>query len=365
MSNTDIYLQRAGKSHNLSMGIVGLPNVGKSTLFNSITNKNVPAENYPFCTIDPSEGIVIIEDDRINHMKEIYKPKSIVYATLTVVDIAGLIKGASEGKGLGNAFLEHIRRVDAIFHVVRCFEDADIVHIDDVNPIRDVQIINDELRLKDLELVTKMFEKSKRNAEEKKANALYLKLIDILNKDWINKDISLFNADEIKIINTLNLLTAKNVIILANISEKEFLNKKANKHLINLKKKFNYIPFSAEHEFNLSLRNEKSAVMKKICNMAYKSLNLCNFFTAGSDEVKSWTVRKNTPVPRCGGVIHSDFENYFVMAEVFNYDDLLEFKSENEVKKNGKYMQRGKSYIVNDGDIIFFKSNPPKSGKKK
>lgn len=370
------YFSRAGKSHNLSMGIVGLPNVGKSTLFNALTNLQVPAENYPFCTINPSEGRILINDPRINTLSQIYKPKNTVPANLQITDIAGLIKGASEGLGLGNAFLDHIRRVDGIFHVVRCFKNDEVVHCEDsIDPIRDIKIINDELRFKDREIINKLLGKinlrgSDAKQQEFQKNVLE-KIINILEKAWVKEHVEDFNFDEIKFINSLNLLTTKNVVYLCNISEEDYVKKKVSKELASLRGIGEIIPFSAQFEYTLSQMQEEgqtqhnSVFVDKLVKAGYKNLNLINYFTAGADEVKSWTIRRETKIPHAGSVIHSDFENYFVMAEVFNFKDLMQFGSEVEVRKNGKYCQRGKNYIVEDGDIIYFKSNPPKSGKKK
>ncbi|EJW03871.1 GTP-binding protein YchF [Edhazardia aedis USNM 41457] len=371
-----LYFTRSGKSHNLSMGIVGLPNVGKSTLFNAITRQSVPAENYPFCTIDPSEGRLLIKDKRLDRLVSIYNPKNVVPAHLLVTDIAGLIKGASEGQGLGNAFLDHIRRTDGIFQVVRCFEDEDVVHCENsVCPLRDIKIINDELRFKDIEFISKKLEKytkdSKAKGTEKQFQLEYkcLQTIsDKLKSSWLSSED--FSNDEIKFINTMNLLTTKNVVYLANMSEDKFLKKsygsKMKEMVLEMKKENAIvIPFSAEYELRMSLDGVYTPFMEKLVENGYKSLNLINFFTAGKDEVKSWTIRKNSKVTSAGGVIHSDFEDYFVMAEIMSYNDLNVLGSENEVKKAGKYLQRGKNYVVEDGDIIYFKSNPPKSGDKK
>ncbi|KAF7683192.1 Obg-like ATPase 1 [Astathelohania contejeani] len=348
-----LHFSRAGKSHNLSMGIVGLPNVGKSSLFNALTSNNVPAENYPFCTIDPTEGRIQIDDERIDLLVELYKPKNVVKAYLSVIDIAGLVKGASTGLGLGNNFLEHIKRVDAIFHVVRCFEDQDIGHCEqDINPLRDIEIINDELRLKDLEFVTKRIEAVRRSDPKALACLEKIKkLLDATGSIKIPHSADEFTQDEIVYINTLNLLTCKNIVYLANVSASNYKERKVNKHLKSI---LSYKPIP----FNPDLID--ATFIKKIVTAGYQSLNLINFFTAGADEVKSWTVRKGSKAPQAAGVIHSDFEKYFIMADVMKFSDLKELGSEREVKKNGKYLQRGKTYVVEDGDIILFKANPPR-----
>ncbi|KAM0678490.1 hypothetical protein BDAP_000891 [Binucleata daphniae] len=369
MTENDIYFSRAGKSHNLSMGIVGLPNVGKSTLFNALTQQNVLALNYPFCTIDPSEGRLLIQDERLTRLAEIYKPKNIVPAYLTVYDIAGLIRNASVGEGLGNNFLEHIRQVDGIFHVVRCFEDISVVHTEEsIDAMRDVTIIDTELRLKDKEFVKKKIEKYEKEMRSKSGDKKIMaekacldKLDEILSETWVLKRKDMFNAEDVKFINSLNLLTTKNVVYLANISEEEYLSKRLNVHVRNLTKLGQVIPFSAEYE---SKNAGPTRFKDKLVKNGYVALNLINYFTAGRDEVKSWTIRTNTKAPQAGRIIHTDFENYFIMAEVFNYTDIDALGSEAEVKKAGKYHQRGKMYVVEDGDVILFKHNPPKTGKK-
>ncbi|ELA47626.1 GTP-binding protein YchF [Vavraia culicis subsp. floridensis] len=349
-----VMFSRPGKSHNLSMGIVGLPNVGKSTLFNALTKRSVPAANYPFCTITPEEGRIEIPDERFDYLVNLYKPKSVVPAYLSIIDIAGLIKGASQGLGLGNEFLENIRRTDGIFQVVRCFEDENIVHVDeDIDPLRDVKTIKDELRLKDLQIITKRIEKQKRetvvDAKKKKFETQTLdKLREILEIKWTNE--AEWTPDEVEYLNTLNLLTTKEVVYLANISEDEYDNKLVNKHLRALiKAERNVFPFSAT---NLS-----DAFVRKLLWKGYEALKLINFFTAGAPEVKSWTVREGTKAPQAAAVIHSDFEKNFIMAEVMEYNDIKLHGNEQGVKKAGRYLHKGRDYVVQDGNIILFKIN--------
>lgn len=352
--------QRPGKSHNLSMGIVGLPNVGKSSLFNALTKRNVPAANYPFCTVSPEEGKVIISDERFDFLVDLYKPNSKIPAYLTIYDIAGLIKGASEGLGLGNEFLENIRRADGIFHVVRCFDDENIVHVDEsVDPIRDIKTIKDELRLKDLQIITRKMEKHKRETitdpiKKKFETAVLEKLVSVLKTKWTNE--SEWTPHEIEFLSALNLLTTKEVVYLANISEDEYQNKKVNKHLAAiLKSEKNVLPFSATLLTDF--------FVKKLLTKGYDALGLINFFTAGPKEVRSWTIRGGTKAPQAAAVIHTDFEKNFIMAEIMEFDDLKSLGNEQNVKKAGKYAHKGRDYIVQDANVILFKVG--KSAKKK
>ncbi|KAH7262403.1 P-loop containing nucleoside triphosphate hydrolase protein [Fusarium tricinctum] len=376
--------------NNLKSGIVGLANVGKSTLFQAITKSNLgnPA-NFPYATIDPEEARVIVPDERFDWLVEKYKPKSVVPANLTVYDIAGLTRGSSTGAGLGNAFLSHIRAVDAIFQVVRCFDDAEIIHIEgDVNPTRDLDIISEELRLKDIEFTEKALENQKKKTrmggqslEQKKAVQDQNTLEKVLA--WLNdgKDVrkGTWGPKEIEVINPLFLLTAKPVVYLVNLSEKDFVRKK-NKHLPKIVEWINenakgdpLIPISVSYESRLTqFETEAEAkeemktvgvdsVLPKVILQMRKTLQLGSFFTVGADEVRQWTIRTGTKAPQAAGVIHNDFEKTFIQALVFNYNILKELGEESEVKAKGKIMTKGKEYVVEDGDIIHIKAGAAKS----
>ena len=368
-------------STNLKCGIVGLPNVGKSTFFNVLTKTSMAAaENFPFCTIDPNESRVPVPDPRFDFLVQFHKPASKVPAFLNVTDIAGLVKGASEGQGLGNAFLSHIKACDAMFHLCRTFEDKEITHVEgEVDPVRDLDIINEELRLKDEEFFLKAFVdlETKYKRGEKKLKAEYeimCEIKDLLCEKKRHIRFGNWSANAVEILNKHLFITAKPMIYLINLSEKDFIRKK-NKWLPKIKEYVDkndpgatMIPFSGAFESKLMDMSEDEAkaymdetkctsVLDKIIVQGYKGLQLQYYFTAGPDEVKAWTIQKNTKAPQAAGRIHGDFEKGFIMAEVMKFEDFKEEGSEAAAKAAGKYRQQGKTYVVEDGDIIFFKFN--------
>jgi len=364
---------------NLKVGIVGLPNVGKSTFFNILTKSEAAAENFPFCTIDPNESRVAVPDERFNYLCDFYKPASKVPAFLNIVDIAGLVKGAHEGQGLGNAFLSHIRGVDAIFHLCRTFESEEVTHVEgDVNPVRDIEIINEELRLKDEAYLMAQIDKTEKTMRsDKKMKTEYdilCKIKGVLVDEKKHVRYGDWNVYDIEVLNKHLFITSKPVIYLVNMSEKDFIRKK-NKWLPKLKEWIDahdpgaiMIPFSGALEAKLAEmdvdakrafceENKIASSLDKIIVQGYKALQLIYFFTAGHDEVKAWTIQKGTKAPQAAGRIHTDFEKGFIMAEVFKFEDLKLEGTEAAVKAAGKYRQQGKAYVVEDGDIILFKFN--------
>ncbi|XP_010793747.1 LOW QUALITY PROTEIN: obg-like ATPase 1 [Notothenia coriiceps] len=372
---------------SLKIGIVGLPNIGKSTFFNVLTKSQAAAEHFPFCTIDPNESRVPIPDERYDFLCQFHKPHSKVPAFLNVVDIAGLVKGAHAGQGLGNAFLSHISSCEGIFHLTRAFEDEDILHVEGtVDPVRDMEIIHEELRLKDEEMIGPIIDKLEKMAirgGDKKLKPEYDVTCKI--KSWVineKKHVRYYhdwNVKEIEVLNKYLLLTLKPMIYLVNLSEKDYIRRK-NKWLVKIKEWVDshdpgalVIPFSGSLESQLQDLSEEEqqkhctehktqSALSRIIKAGYAALLLEHFFTTGPDEVRAWTVRKGTKAPQAAGKIHTDFEKGFIMAEVMKFQDFKEEGSENAVKAAGKYRQRGRNY--EDGDIIFFKFNTPNAQKK-
>ena len=363
---------------SLKAGIVGLPNVGKSTLFNAITKKDILIANYPFATIDSNIGIVNVPDERLNNLANIYNPKEIKPASFEFVDIAGIVKGASEGEGLGNKFLSHIREVDAICEVVRCFENKEITHVEGtVDPIRDVEIINLELALADLEIVSNRIDKIKKKAQTTKDKETLTELTALeKSKEALEKNTPLrlikYEEEELSSLKSFNLLTLKPHIYLANISEEEI--NSPNEYVDKLteyanKENSKVITVSAKIEAELAeLEDEdKNEMLKelgieksgldKLIETTYSLLGLKTYFTAGPQEVKAWTYKDGTNAKKCAGIIHTDFEKGFIKAEVIAYKDLIEAGDEQKVKEQGKLRLEGKDYIMQDGDICHFRFN--------
>lgn len=364
---------------SLTAGIVGLPNVGKSTLFNAITNKHILAENYPFATIDPNVGVVTVPDERQDKLVAMYNPKKNIPTAYEFTDIAGLVKGASKGEGLGNKFLAHIREVDAIVEVVRCFENGKIIHVDgEVNPIRDIETINLELSIADLDIITTRLEKvgKKARTSKNKEDILELETLEKAKKA-LEENVPLrqvsFTDEEKLILKPFSFLTIKPIIYLANISEEE-LGKEDNNYVKEVKdyatrEDAKVVSLCAKVEEELSeLSNEdkkemlealgeETSGLDKLIKATYDLLGLATYFTVGPDEVRAWTFKKGMNAKRCAGIIHTDFEKGFIRAEVISYEDLINYGSELKVKEAGRARLEGKDYLMQDGDICHFRFN--------
>ena len=364
----------------MKLGIVGLPNVGKSTLFNSLTKAGALAANYPFATIDPNVGVVSVPDERLKLLGDLYNSKKVTPAVIEFVDIAGLVKGASKGEGLGNQFLANIREVDAIVHVVRCFEDTNVIHVDgSIDPLRDIETINLELIFSDLEILERRIAKVSKTARMDKGAAKELALLERIKAHLEDNKLAitmeLLNEDEEELFPTLNLLTAKPVIYAANVSEDDLADDAASNDMVNKVREYAKqtgsqvfalcasieadiaeLEDDEKAEFLSDLGIEKSG-LDKLVAASYDLLGLMSFLTAGEDETRAWTIKQGTKAPQAAGKIHTDFERGFIKAEVINYRDLLENKSLSAAREKGLVRMEGKEYVVQDGDVILFRFN--------
>ena len=364
----------------MKLGIVGLPNVGKSTLFNSLTKAGAESANYPFCTIDPNIGIVAVPDERIRLLGDLYHSKKVTPAVIEFVDIAGLVKGASKGEGLGNQFLSNIREVDAIVHVVRCFEDANVVHVDgSVNPLRDIETINFELIFSDVEILERRIAKASRGARNDKELAKEVEFLERikahLEEGKLAKSLVVEDEDELAWIQSYNLLTYKPVIYAANVSEDDLADDGAGNPFVTQVREYaaengsEVFVICAQIEQEIAeLDDEEKAMfleelglaesgLEKLIKASYRLLGLISYLTSGEDETRAWTIKVGTKAPQAAGKIHSDFERGFIRAEVIAYDDMVACGSEKVAKEKGLMRSEGKEYVVQDGDIILFRFN--------